>query len=262
MDTGELLGFLFFLAIAAIGWLHKISEERKAEERRKGRKTTRPEDLPEATRRMLYGDTGEPRSFEPPVAKPRQAGPPLAAPRTAVPRTATPRTTPPPPATRPAPPMPPPPLRPTMARPPAAQEPEPVSLEELAGEEISPAGWEHELPWEDSAPVRPVPAPRRAPTALEQQQAHLQQALRQAQLQAARRRQQAEAAAQAAGAPVPPQPALKPAPRPKATPAQAPPSPMKIELLQLFQDPRQIRRGIIFQEILAPPRGLRPYSGA
>lgn len=75
----SLFGLIIFGIIAAVSGLVKLAEKRKEEELRKQRPTKQNVDeLPEATRRMLYGDGG------PPVARRRGAGPPP--PPIAVPR--------------------------------------------------------------------------------------------------------------------------------------------------------------------------------
>lgn len=67
MDISEnIFGAIFLLVMAAISIIGKIREGRQAEERQKRLKNKRVEDLPEATRKMLYGD-----SMRPPVATPR-----------------------------------------------------------------------------------------------------------------------------------------------------------------------------------------------
>jgi len=74
------MGFIIFLIIAIVSVIKRIREMQQEEERRNSLPKTRPEDLPEATRRMLYGDTQVPTARErqapqqPPVivARPRQ----------------------------------------------------------------------------------------------------------------------------------------------------------------------------------------------
>ena len=82
----EFIGLIIFGVIAAISGFAKLQEQRKEEEARKQRSANRPsvDELPEATRRMLYGDGG------PPVAKRRGEGtpPPVAVPRAEAPRPA------------------------------------------------------------------------------------------------------------------------------------------------------------------------------
>lgn len=76
----ELLGLIIFGVIAAISGLAKLIEKRKEEEQRSQRGPRKSVDeLPEATRRMLYGDGA------PPVARKRGEGPSSAPPRQATP---------------------------------------------------------------------------------------------------------------------------------------------------------------------------------
>ncbi len=81
----QIIGTIIFIVIAAISGLAKLQEHRKEEQARKERGNRKGVDeLPEATRRMLYGDGG------PPVAKRRGEGtpPPVAVPRAEAPRPA------------------------------------------------------------------------------------------------------------------------------------------------------------------------------
>ena len=83
----ELIGLVIFGVIAAISGLAKLQEQRKEEQARKERGNRKGVDeLPEATKRMLYGDGG------PPVARRRGEGPPP--PPVAVPRAEAPRPAP------------------------------------------------------------------------------------------------------------------------------------------------------------------------
>lgn len=76
------LGYVVVIIIVAIASvIGKIQEQRKAQEGKKSRKPVRPEDLPEATRRLLYG------APEKPVSETRRQEPQV---RTAQPRTARP----------------------------------------------------------------------------------------------------------------------------------------------------------------------------
>lgn len=56
----NLIGFIIFLAVAGISMAQKYQEQKKAAELQNQRKRQNPEDLPEATRRMLYGESGVP----------------------------------------------------------------------------------------------------------------------------------------------------------------------------------------------------------
>ncbi len=82
MDFENIIGFVIFLVIAGSSILSKMREQRKAEVEREQRPRKRPEDLPEATRRMLYGETGVPPKqgqspgYDIPTARPKQGGAP------------------------------------------------------------------------------------------------------------------------------------------------------------------------------------------
>ncbi len=80
----ELLTIAFLVVMGIVSLLGKYAEQKKQKEREK-QATTRPEDLPERTRRMLYGDQG------PPVAK-RREDIPQAPPRTPAPQHEVPQT--------------------------------------------------------------------------------------------------------------------------------------------------------------------------
>ncbi len=86
ISVEEFIGLIIFGIIAAVSGLAKLQEQRKEEQARKDRGNRKGVDeLPEATRRMLYGDGG------PPVARRRGEGPPpppIAVPRAEAPRPA------------------------------------------------------------------------------------------------------------------------------------------------------------------------------
>jgi len=90
----ELFGLLIFGIIAVISMVAKVAEKRKADQQRqaRGERRVRREDLPEATRRMLYGDGDGPRT-----ATPRAGEPPVMSRPTAEPGAARPAAVPPPP---------------------------------------------------------------------------------------------------------------------------------------------------------------------
>jgi len=76
------LGYLVVVVIIVVASvIGKIQEQRRAQERKKSQKPVRPEDLPEATRRLLFGTpekhASETRRGEPQVrtAQPRTASP-------------------------------------------------------------------------------------------------------------------------------------------------------------------------------------------
>ncbi len=84
----NLIGLLIFAGIAAVSMIAKFAEKRKAEleqQARQAQRHTRREDLPEATRRVLFGEgtgprTATPRSGEPKMAQPRTGEAPTARP--------------------------------------------------------------------------------------------------------------------------------------------------------------------------------------
>jgi len=79
----DILGFLFIAAVVVISLLGKLREQKRAARNRRervGQPQVKAKDLPEATRRQIYG------SPEIPTARSRGAGPPAYAPRAATPR--------------------------------------------------------------------------------------------------------------------------------------------------------------------------------
>ncbi len=83
MESSILKLILFLIVLAGSSLIKYLNEKKQKEEetKRQAMPKTRPEDLPEATRRMLYGDTRTPEAQERPapqqpvviVARPRQA---------------------------------------------------------------------------------------------------------------------------------------------------------------------------------------------
>lgn len=79
----NIIGFIVFLAVAGISVYQKIQEQKKADQANAERKRQRPEDLPEATRRMLYGESGVPPKpgqapgHDIPVARRKGSPPPM-----------------------------------------------------------------------------------------------------------------------------------------------------------------------------------------
>lgn len=243
MTWEQILGFLIFMGIAGFGWLNKAYEERKAAERRRTQKPLRREDLPEASRRQLYGEgrVGDP--LNPPVARPRTAAPAAAPDRRTLP--------------------------PTMPRqaPPATMPVRPVAMAPGQDEESRPAGSGHQRPNREedqkeaarraarSAGRQQAPLPPHIAADVERQRAEAQ---RQQQQVAAQRKQRPQTQAQrqqrpAAAPQAPPQrPQTSSRPQPSLTERQK-------ELRAMFQHGNAIRRGIIFSEVLGPPRAFRDY---
>ncbi len=208
----ELLGFLVFAVIALVSFVGKLREQRKqSQEAESERPKVRPMDLPEATRRMLYGD-----SMEPPVAVPRGESSPE--PPVAVPRREPPPLHTPPPRRTAAPERPVPPVR-TPAAPPRRIEAPPV-LRPTA------ADIQHELRRAIQRAFQQTPvrqAVRRPPPVSEEERER------------------------------PPVKAPKPAQPPKRRRAEERAAPLR----RLLGDLNDVRRGIILQEILGPPKSLR-----
>jgi len=238
MQWDQLFGFFIFFMIAVISVIGKIFEERKKNTQQTTRRQARPEDLPESTRRMLYGDGGE---YTPPTARPRQtqtADRPPAVP-TAVPRTAPPRDTP------------------------------PGYEREARGVEERPTRRPERLPWEEPEQQQaPPPPPQRRPAPVQQplQPARRQQqqpqpgfqSMEEAMLHAQAQRQrdaakrQREADRQRVRA-VHPSKRAAPSPARKAKRAGAL---QERGLRELLRDQASIRHGILLREILGPPKAL------
>lgn len=208
----ELLGFLIFAAIALVSLVGKLREQRKpSQETESEGPIARPEDLPEATRRMLFGD-----SMEPPLAVPRGESPPE--PPVAVPRREPPPRQTPPPRRAVAPERPVPPLR-APAAPPRRIEPRPV--------------------------LRPTAA-----DVQRELRRTMQRALQQTQVRQAVRRPPPVFEEEHEG---PPPEAPKPAQPTKRRRAEQRTAPLR----GFLRDINDVRRGIILQEILGPPKSLR-----
>jgi hypothetical protein len=236
----DLLGLLIFAAIAVVGVVSKVVEGRKAEQR-KNRPIVKRDDLPEATKRMLYGDGAGPRT-----ATPRQDAPhiPTAKPRGAVTQT-----------------VPPPTPQPRQTAP--QRRPVPQS-----------AGQRQQAPQAQ----RETPA-RRMATSASKTASQVPQTLREARRQTHRSLQQAWNAAQRKQPPpTPPQQQqeeeqplrhakqqARPQNRQEAvaqTKARArkniaaAPKRKKTSIQALFTNSHNVRLGVIMREILGPPKGM------
>ncbi|MCC6144379.1 MAG: hypothetical protein IT368_11290 [Candidatus Hydrogenedentes bacterium] len=232
----NLIGFIIFLIIAVISMIGKMQEARKErEEAQQNARRVRPEDLPEKTRRMLYGD-----DVEIPQAQPRQGVPPP------VPTQA---------------PVRPQPVRDVMSEP--WEAPRPVQDQR----DVSPAQQPY-IPRETPPPVpqRPVQMPRQTDPA-EQARRMMEDMWRQAQrqfqqqmeTQQPRPQQQPQATRQVRRKRRPeaqPQEGPAPAPQPRPRPAPVAPAPSRQHAF-LFGDLKDVRRGILMAEILGPPKGLQ-----
>lgn len=248
----ELIGFVIFLVLAAFSMVSKVREQRAEEERRAQRAREKAQeqiDLPEATRRTLYGESG------PPVAQPRQAPPVTPPPPAAeagplekldstgqrraateqvrnVPAQSTGGKTPP---------------QRVAGAPPAAPRPapRPVSLDDL-WQQMQREVQRRMQPAPAAAPPAPVhqqaPAAPAAPRQAQQrprQQRHKQKHVRPAAPAAQQRPRTAPASPAAA-----PQ-RRAPAPRPCGT--------------ALFTNLDDVRRAIMLREVLGPPRAMEPW---
>lgn len=270
----QLFGFLIFVLLAVFSVASKVREQRKEEERRAQREREKKEerlDLPEATRRTLYGEPGIP------TARPREAPPPVAYPMREVreqPAPARPieaeaaegrhgpvekrRTVP---VETPH--------GPGRAAPPATQPQSgrrPSSLEELFREMQRRVEEQMGVPQQQP---QPRPQPRSGPRPQQRQRPQQQHST--ASYEQARKQQQAERAQamqrQHAPRPEAPQHAQRGGPaRGKQAPTTAAPATHPKKQRQrrpaaamLFRDLDDVRRGIIMSEILGTPRSLQPW---
>lgn len=225
----NLIGFLIFVGIAAFStYMQNVKQrkeeaEKKAEQARRQsqRKTARPEELPEATRRMLYGDGGD-----------------------AIP-TATPRGE----VQRPAPP------------PRPAERPRPIPMQRPAAEGSAPRQQPtppmRQTPGE--APRRaPQPAPQQQaparPRALVPPQPMRQQARRRME----QAWQQAHGAHEHPPAPAA-QP--QPRPKRRAAPEAATLAVSGARIRRMARNPQTLREALVLSELLQPPVSMRPQGG-
>lgn len=225
---GNIFGLLFFAVMILLSIISKVRESRKQEERKQRPEIKRIEELPEEARRRYYGDA------ETPVAQPRGAEA----------------------------------ARPVPAPPQRGRESVPLeegpSLEELLGRLFDP---DRPAPKPQPAPAqrmqpteqpRRVPAPpQRAPQAqpAQRRMPPTPQRAQQAQPAAQRRMPQARPAQRRESQEGPvmrPSPQAR-APQREARPAAAPRSRV------LFSGLDDVRRGIILQEVLGPPKSLQGF---
>ncbi|HOF40906.1 MAG TPA: hypothetical protein PLD73_12600 [Candidatus Hydrogenedentes bacterium] len=212
-ELGSLLIVIIVVVASLIG---KIQEQRKASEHKRSRKPVRPEDLPEATRRMLYG-----APEKPPAATRREPAPV----RTAQPRVA-------PQAARPQV------VRPQAVQPPAERRP------------VAP---QHPRPMLETAPPaapppkvqrRPAPQPEMLSMQArhERMMAQRMKELRDAQAQRSAMLHRAQQIRQQGAAAV----AARPRTLKKAAPFRE----------DVFSDLDDVRRGIVMMEILGAPKAF------
>lgn len=228
------LPFIIIVVITGLSLLNKLQERKRVEAERQEAEENRSdyEDLPEATRRMVYGDGG------PPEARPQPAPPGV--------RTARPAQ----PAQRPVPSeldqMPEAfrriveALQPELARqaPPKPVQPAPAAPQRPPSPPLRPARQEARrafpsLEAQSRRPVQPIPPQR---VQREQVQRPRPQATRPAKPRPQRRR---------------------PVPRPAPVAARGRRRPPPPRGLRLFDDLQDVRRGIVLSEILGPPVSMR-----
>lgn len=215
----DLISLLAFAAIAIVAAAFKKFQEVQAEKQRQAEPKTDLESLPEATRRMMYGDTLAPPSAAPALDKTDQEGPrrPVMIPSAPKPVAPVPRPAPKsalPPVHRPVPPRRP---KPVLVVGDAQEGPEnrPKTIIKQLIEEV--------LQESLGVPIAPRPAPRPAPVSV----------------------------ASEAPAPVPyrektpPRPA-KPVCRREAT----------HPLHKMFGQPESLRWAVVMREVLGPPKAL------
>lgn len=227
MDFENIIGFVIFLVIAGSSILSKMREQRKAEierEQRQQRPRKRPEDLPEATRRMLYGETGVPPKqgqspgYDIPTARPKQGG---------------------------APPMP--------RRAPTQAE----YLPEAEGGLGSPGPDEERRVRELQRRLQQQLEAQRKEAEFARQKAERERALKQRQHQAKLARRQAAPAALEATAPSTNAAAQSRQPQEGYAPAAAARRAPAVDVRDLLANPVNLRQGIILTEILMPPVSMR-----
>lgn len=230
----DILGFIVFLLIAGISGAAKYMESRKAERERAERPTVRPEDLPEATRRALYGESGVPPragqrpGHDIPMARRKGAPPPM------------------PPRRQPA-------EGPVMRQ----------GNYEVRGEETTSPAYSEEQRVEELR--------RKLQQKLQQQWVE-EQRKRNAAEQRKREVEKQRQAHRPVKAQQRQQPVPRPAPSaPTEGPRPVPPVPKRAEAAEppqrrtpatataarILHNPRSLRQAIILREVLSPPVGLR-----
>ncbi len=236
----NLIGFLVFIGIAIVSIVGKMQEQKKREQQRqRSHPKTRPEDLPEATRRMLYGDTQ--------VPGPRHQPEPIPM--------AQPKGTP-----------------PSMSNLPEREESvEPVRrlrenmdrvLREEKAQGQAQRGTASTLPQYSEArrdaqhTMREMQRRQKQKEERARQERLKQQRLHQQQRQRQRQLQQ-QKAAQARRQPVPCDEERRR--QPSEQPPAWCPQTEAVFSHNAFRDIRAVRQGIIMQEILGPPKSLRQF---
>lgn len=244
----NVIGVLVMLAFAGVSIWQKRQEELKAREEREKRQRQNPEDLPEETRRMLYGESGVPPrpgqkpGHDIPVAR-RKGEPPM-------------------------------PPRRSPVRPVAQAGTPPIYVEG----EVSP--WQPHVPTEGPGSA----AARQEQAAAEIERQRVEDLRRKLQAQLEARKREAEMAKRRAAQPVPPRPPAQqpqrrpvpaavasaqphegpqaPLPKTAPVPAQAAAarrgSPVTAQALRrILNNPRGIRQAVVLNEILSGPVSMR-----
>jgi hypothetical protein len=214
--------------IGALSWLRKRQEE-KAQQRRMDEPGTTVEDMPEATRRQLYGDAAQPIREARPAQRTAQASAPPAIP------TARPRQQQKAPARRQATPAQAP-ARRQQSRPTPQRQAQRPTMQRLSSalEQMAESVQEqmNEMEGRPAAPPQPPPRRRQGKSpeqlAAEQQKRQQEASRKRSKVEAARAKRQREVQAAVA---------RKPSGR-------------------LIGDSNELRRGIILAEVLGKPKGL------
>ena len=229
----NIFGFIIFAVIAGVTILGKIKESRGEQDRDKGRKILRREDLPEATRRMLYGDVEDIRTAKPRQARPSATHTPRVQPiPTAQPRQAPPQRRQAPPqrqAATPAPRQAPPRRAPQVTTRQARQQLHRTLREVARPSRKADPSWtpqqhRHTQPQKTRAQRQPDPA------WTPEQHQHVQRQKTRTQRQAAQRA--------------------------VAPPEERRPSSRRPSMSTWLRHPDTMRKGIILREILGPPKGF------
>lgn len=232
-DIDSLIPFVVFIVFIVVAIARKIAEQRDATKHQQEMGRQKPQDLPDATRRMLYGDsvpTAQPRTFDDeevgrPVVVPQQRAPqvPTAQPRQGQPQ----RPVPPPVAPRRAQPATVPPARPA------------------------------------TPPMR-VPAPQQrrtaqGPATIRPQESQRQQTPPMRQPQQVQRTVRRDAPPPLVQATAQQQQSRKPAPKSRPTPVKPERQAARratAEVGRYFDDREDLRRAIVLREILGPPKAF------
>lgn len=223
----NLFGLLIFVAIAAVSSILNAQKQKREDAERKVQQETRKQqraaapNMPEATRRMLYGD-----DREIPTAQPRQAAPAAPPARPAVP-------------TAP---------RPQDVRPRSMQAPVPQQSSSQRPQQVAPQRPQpgrYGAPESTSRGTRPRALVQPQPVRRQSRQT-MQQAMRPAQVQYQEEAPRAEAP--------PPRP-VRSAPAPKPVTGNA-----AARVKALLHKRTSVRDAVVLSELLGPPVALREHG--